>query len=61
MTANEEELSYENRKKWFRYHMQNSKVNEENAWKQMNEMIRMKIEYYYPEGVLPIKQVPSRK
>jgi hypothetical protein len=53
--------------------MYNSKVNEENAWKQMNEMIRMKIkkyleeekekenEYYYPEGVLPIKQVPSRK
>lgn len=73
MTANEEELSYEDRKKWFRYHIDNSKVNEENAWKQMNEMIRMKIkkdleeekekenEYYYPEGVLPIKQVPSRK
>ena len=43
MTVNEEELSYEDRKKWFRYHMYNSKVNEENVWKQMNEMIRMKI------------------
>lgn len=34
-------LSYEDRQKWFRYHIHNSKVSEENAWKQINKMIRM--------------------
>ena len=38
---NNEKLSYEDRQKWFRYHMYNSKVCEENAWKQINEMIRI--------------------
>ena len=42
MTTNEE-LSYRDRKKWFRYHMHNGQICEENAWKQMNEMIRMKL------------------
>lgn len=40
-STNNEKLSYGDRKKWFRYHMHNSKVNEENAWKQINEMIRI--------------------
>ena len=34
-------LPYEDRQKWFRYHIHNSKVSEENAWKQINKMIRM--------------------
>ena len=38
---NNEELSYEDKQKWFRYHIHNSKVCEENAWKQINEMIRI--------------------
>jgi hypothetical protein len=43
---NNEELTYENRQKWFRYHMHNSKVSEENAWKQINEMIRISYKEY---------------
>src|SRR5687767_10025954 len=74
---NDKELSYEDRKKLFRYHMHNSKVSEENAWKQVNEMIRMKIKKYQEEeeeegkelerlknlpiGVLPIKQSPIKE
>ena len=56
MSTNEE-LSYEDRKKWFRYHMHNSKICEKNAWKQMNEMIRMKIKDN-PNG--SIKQMIDR-
>ena len=53
----EELSSYEDRKKWFRYHIHNSRINEENAWKQMNEMIRMKIKNN-PDG--SIKQMIDR-
>jgi len=52
-----ENLSYEDRKKWFSYHTHNSKLSEENAWKQMNEMIRMKIKDN-PNG--SIKQMIDR-
>jgi hypothetical protein len=55
--TNNEEFSYEGIKKWFRYHMHNSKICEENAWKQMNEMIRMKIKDN-PNG--SIKQMIDR-
>lgn len=40
-STNNEKLSYGDRKNWFRYHTHNIKVNEENAWKQINEMIRI--------------------
>jgi hypothetical protein len=43
---NNEELSYQDREKWFRYHMNNSKISEKNAWKQINEMIRILYQDY---------------
>ena len=38
---NNENLSFEDRKNWFSYHMHNSKVSEEETWKHLNEMIRI--------------------